>query len=100
MSRSLFKHLKLPSCIKNRITGRQSAVVMYYSLHDVLFSSDVICASVEQISDRRFNGLQCRVKELEADSKGDVNRVFTYTVADKIRVCITMARNQRIATRH
>lgn len=70
---------------------------MYYSLHDVLFSSDVIFLSVEQISDRGFNGLQYRVKELEDGSKGDVNRVFTYTVADKIRVRITMARNQRIA---
>jgi hypothetical protein len=54
MSRCLFKHLKLPSCVKNRITGRQSAVVMYCSLHDVLFGSDVIFVSVEQTSDRGY----------------------------------------------
>lgn len=84
MSRCLFKHLKLPSCIKNRITGRQSAAVMYYSLHDVLFSSNVICVSVEQTSDRGFYGLQCRIKVLDDGNKGDMIRVVIYTVADKI----------------
>ena len=85
MSRCLFKHLKLPSCIKNRITGRQSAAVMYYSLHDVLFSSDVICVSAEQTSDRGFYSLQCRIEVLEVDSKGAMIRVVTYTVADKMK---------------
>ena len=86
MSRCLFKHLELPSCIKNRITGRQSAVLMYYSLHDVLFSSNVMCVSVEQTSDRGFYGLQCRMKVLEDGSKGEMIRVVTYTVADVIKL--------------
>jgi hypothetical protein len=86
MYRCLFKHLKLPSCIKNRITRRQSAVVMYYSLHDVLFSTNVICLSAKQTSDRGFYGLQCRIKVLENGSKGDMIRVVTYTVADEIRI--------------
>jgi hypothetical protein len=86
MSRCLFKHLNLPSCIKNRITGRQSAVVMYYSLHDALFSSNVICVSVEQTSGRGFYGLRGMINVLEDGSKGDIIRVLKFTVADKIRV--------------
>jgi len=100
MSRCLFKHLKLPSCIKNRITGRQSAVVMYYSLHYVLFISNVICVSVEQTSDRGFHGLHCRMKVMEDGSKVDIIRVVTHTVADKIGVRKAVAQTQWTAALH
>jgi len=45
-----------------------------------------MCVSVEQTSDRGFYGLHYRIKVMEDGSKGDMIRVVTYTLADKIRV--------------